>query len=183
MRIGIGRAGNVIGGGDWAKGRIVPVCIRAWSEGERAILRNPRATRPWQHVLEPLSGYLSLAMSIKNNLYLHGEPFNFGPTDNEDYSVGNLVSKMSQNWDQSIWYNDSKNEDSPHESGLLKLNCDKALHHLNWHSTWDYERTIQETVQWYRTFYDQPDLILEKTKAQINLYHYEARELGLRWAQ
>ncbi len=90
IRIGVGRAGNVIGGGDWALDRIVPDCVRAWSRGENVELRNPAATRPWQHVLEPLSGYLNLALALKKDNKLHGEPFNFGPPAQQNHSVGEL---------------------------------------------------------------------------------------------
>ena len=97
------RAGNVIGGGDWAEDRIVPDCVQAWSQGGQALLRNPRAIRPWQHVLEPLSGYLKLAVSLSESDELHGEPFNFGPPADQNHSVGTLVTQMSQHWDQVQW--------------------------------------------------------------------------------
>jgi len=100
VRIGIGRAGNVIGGGDWALDRIVPDCVRAWSVGEAALLRNPIATRPWQHVLEPLSGYLALANELYDRPDLHGQPFNFGPPANQNHTVLELVQVMSRHWDK-----------------------------------------------------------------------------------
>ena len=128
----VGRAGNVIGGGDWAEDRIVPDCMRAWSRGETVPLRNPSATRPWQHVLEPLSGYLNLAMALKESAALHGQPFNFGPPAQQNHSVGELVTAMSKQWDQVRWEDVSAQYGGPYESGLLKLNCDKALHHLRW---------------------------------------------------
>ena len=103
VRIGIGRAGNVIGGGDWADDRIAPDCIRAWSRGCTFSLRNPLATRPWQHVLEPLSGYLSLAIALKGSAELHGEPFNFGPPAQQNHSVGELVDAMTEHWEQARW--------------------------------------------------------------------------------
>ena len=183
IHIGIGRAGNVIGGGDWAADRIVPDCVRAWSKGDRALLRNPRATRPWQHVLEPLSGYLNLAMSLSESTQLHGEPFNFGPPADQNHSVGSLVTQMSQHWDRVRWQDVSKEREGPHESGLLKLNCDKALHHLKWRAIWNFEQTLKATVEWYRSFYEQPVTILEQTKRQIQCYQQDARTLGLAWAQ
>ena len=100
VRIGIGRAGNVIGGGDWAEDRIVPDCVKPGPKGSKPLLRNPRATRPWQHVLEPLSGYLNLAMSLSESAQLHGEPFNFGPPADQNHSVGSLVTQMSKHWDR-----------------------------------------------------------------------------------
>jgi CDP-glucose 4,6-dehydratase len=183
VRIGVGRAGNVIGGGDWAEDRIVPDCVQAWSQGEQALLRNPRATRPWQHVLEPLCGYLNLAMSLSESAELHGEPFNFGPPADQNHSVGNLVTQMSEHWDRVRWQDVSQGGEGPYESGLLKLNCDKALHHLKWRAIWNFEQTVKATVEWYRSFYEQPQSILELTNRQISCYQEDARELGLEWAQ
>ena len=119
VRIGVGRAGNVIGGGDWAEDRIVPDCMRAWSRGETVQLRNPLATRPWQHVLEPLSGYLNLAIALKDDSSLHGEPFNFGPPAKHNHTVGELVSAMGYHWNQVRWEDVSDNHGGPYESGLL----------------------------------------------------------------
>lgn len=184
VRIGIGRAGNVIGGGDWAEDRIVPDCVRAWAKGEAVPLRNPLATRPWQHVLEPLSGYLNLAMALRENAVLHGEPFNFGPPAQQNHSVGDLVKEMENHWDRVRWEDVSAQYGGPYESGLLKLNCDKALHHLGWRAIWDFERTVRETVVWYKNYYQRPDAsIAETTLAQINAYMQTAKAQGLTWAQ
>ncbi|MHB1099242.1 MAG: CDP-glucose 4,6-dehydratase, partial [Burkholderiales bacterium] len=184
VRIGVGRAGNVIGGGDWADDRIVPDCVRAWASGEKVPLRNPLATRPWQHVLEPLSGYLNLAMALSSGPELHGEPFNFGPPARQNHTVGALVSEMSQYWDQVRWEDISAQHGGPYESGLLKLNCDKALHHLRWHAVWDFEATVRETVLWYRHYYEQPDQsIANFSLQQIEAYVRSAREQGLAWVQ
>ena len=183
IHIGICRAGNVIGGGDWAADRIVPDCVKAWSKNEKVLLRNPRATRPWQHVLEPLSGYLNLAMSLSESPQFHGEPFNFGPPADQNYSVSSLVDQMSEHWDRVSWQDVSQEGEGPYESGLLKLNCDKALHHLKWRAIWDFEHTVKETVDWYRTFYEKPETISEKSKTQINRYQHDAEKLGLEWAQ
>jgi CDP-glucose 4,6-dehydratase len=183
VKIGIGRAGNVIGGGDWAEDRIVPDCVRAWSRGETVPIRNPKATRPWQHVLEPLSGYLNLALVLSQDIHLHGEPFNFGPPAEQNHSVGDLVSQMSQYWEQVSWQDISDKGDGPPESGLLKLNCDKALHQLGWRAIWNFERTVQETVEWYKTYYEQPESIPGLTNSQILRYQQDAKELGLLWAQ
>jgi len=183
IRVGIGRAGNVIGGGDWAEDRIVPDCVRAWSQDKKALLRNPRATRPWQHVLEPLSGYLNLAMHLNESTELHGEAFNFGPPAYQNHSVANLVTQMSQHWDRVHWQDISQKEVEPYESGLLKLNCDKALHHLKWRAIWDFERTVQETVDWYRIFHEKPEIIAEQSKVQIRCYQQDAKKIGLPWAQ
>ncbi len=184
VRIGVGRAGNVIGGGDWAEDRIVPDCMRAWSSGDTVPLRNPLATRPWQHVLEPLSGYLTLASALNKSAVLHGEPFNFGPPAQQNHSVGELVSAMTTYWDQVRWEDVSAKYGGPYESVLLKLNCDKALHHLRWKATWSFDTTVRETALWYRHFYEHPGLsIAEFSLGQITAYVSAAREQGLWWAQ
>ncbi len=183
VRIGVGRAGNVIGGGDWAEDRIVPDCIRACSNGKSVKLRNPNATRPWQHVLEPLSGYLNLAMALKDSINLHGEAFNFGPDGQQNHSVGELVNAMSQQWDVMRWEDDSVLYGGPNESVLLKLNCDKALHLLNWRPTWDFASTVRETAVWYRQYYEQPTKpIRQFSLSQIDAYVEKASERGCKWA-
>lgn len=184
VRIAVGRAGNVIGGGDWAEDRIVPDCMRAWSRGEIVKLRNPLATRPWQHVLEPLSGYLNLAMSLKGDCQLHGEPFNFGPPVRRNHSVGELVSAMSDHWNQVRWKDVSVSHGGPYESGLLQLNSDKALHHLGWQATWDFEDTVRETAVWYKRFYENPSKsIADFSVHQIASYLRAAQLQGIPWAQ
>ncbi len=184
IRVGVGRAGNVIGGGDWAENRIVPDCVRAWAAGHSVPLRNPAATRPWQHVLEPLSGYLDLAMALNDDPELHGEPFNFGPPARQNYTVGELVAEMARHWDQVRWEDVSAQHGGPYESGLLKLNCDKALHHLRWHAVWDFEATVRETALWYRRYYEQPDRsIADFSLQQIEAYVRSAQEQGLAWAK
>lgn len=184
VRIGIGRAGNVIGGGDWAEDRIIPDCIRAWSTDKVASLRNPLATRPWQHVLEPLSGYIALSLKLKNNSKLHGEPFNFGPSFSKSYSVSDLVSGMANHWDKVRFEEKISDLSGNHESGLLKLNCDKALYNLEWHSCWDFDKTVKETALWYRNYYSQHPLPpLNFSLNQIYEYQEAANQLGLMWAK
>jgi len=184
VRLGVGRAGNVIGGGDWAADRIVPDCVRSWSRGETVQLRNPLATRPWQHVLEPLSGYLALALALHGDSKLHGEPFNFGPPAQQNHSVGALVSAMADHWDQVRWQDVSAQYAGPHESALLKLNCDKALARLRWHAIWDFSTTVRETALWYRRHYESPDQsTADFSLGQISSYVDCARKMGLPWAQ
>lgn len=184
VQIGVGRAGNVIGGGDWAEDRVVPDCMRAWSRGEIVHLRNPSATRPWQHVLEPLSGYLNLAMALRENVGLHGEPFNFGPPAQQNHSVGELVEAISNHWDQVRWKDVSIQHGGPHESGLLKLNCDKALHHLGWQAAWNFEVTVRETALWYKHFYESPSKSLASFSLdQISSYVDTAQLKEFSWAQ
>jgi len=184
IRIGVGRAGNVIGGGDWAEDRIVPDSMQAWAKNESVILRNTNATRPWQHVLEPLSGYITLAMELKEDSNLHGEPFNFGPPAHQNHSVGKLVAEMGKYWDQVQWDDLSDQYEGPYESGLLKLNCDKALHNLKWQALWGFEETVRETALWYRTYYNNPTVSIENFSiSQVKEYMKTAKERGLTWAQ
>jgi CDP-glucose 4,6-dehydratase len=183
VRIASARAGNVIGGGDWADDRIVPDCVRSWAKGDTVQLRNPQATRPWQHVLEPLSGYLSLAIALSQRPELHGEPFNFGPQVRQNHSVLELVQQMALYWDQVRWQNVSGSVTGPYESGLLKLNCDKSLHYLQWHAVMGFEDTVCMTTEWYSAYYQQPAHIAVTTDAQIAAYTTIAKKNGLVWAQ
>ncbi len=184
VHIGVGRAGNVIGGGDWAADRLVPDSVLAWSKGKTVSLRNPLSTRPWQHVLEPLSGYLNLAMTLHQSKELHGEAFNFGPLSNQDFSVKALVWEMSKHWDKVKWADEERKDGDLHEATLLKLNCDKALYHLGWQPTWDFETTVRETVCWYKQFYEGGEVNVNKiSKLQIKNFTEAAKQKGLRWAQ
>lgn len=181
--IAVARAGNVIGGGDWAQDRIVPDCVKAWALNQTVELRNPRSTRPWQHVLEPLGGYLSLAASLEKNPKLHGEVFNFGPRAIQNHSVLDLVKEMGKFWNQVSWLDVSDHEIGPYESGLLKLNCDKALFHLDWHAVMDFEDTVRMTAQWYKNFYQGDGFVLEYSKGQISEYVNLAKDKQLTWVQ
>ena len=111
------------------------------------------------------------------------KPSTFGPPAYQNHSVANLVTQMSQHWDRVHWQDISQKEAQPYESGLLKLNCDKALQHLKWHAIWDFERTVQETIDWYRIFYEKPEIIAEQSKVQIRCYQQDAKKYGLPWAQ
>jgi len=148
LRIATARAGNVIGGGDWAADRIVPDAMRALAAGEPISVRNPSATRPWQHVLEPLGGYLRLAEALSNDPKPPCEAFNFGPYLESNRPVRDLVHTMLQHW-PGAWV-DQSDPAAPHEAGLLHLQIDKAHHRLNWQPRWDYATTIERTVGWYR---------------------------------
>jgi CDP-glucose 4,6-dehydratase len=183
VRIVSARAGNVIGGGDWAADRIVPDCVKAWSANILVELRNPRSTRPWQHVLEPLSGYLNLSIALSQQPELHGESFNFGPQAQQNHTVLELVEQMSLHWEQVRWLDVSDSVIGPYESGLLKLNCDKSLHHLKWHAVMGFEDTVRMTAEWYRTYYENTGQISEITNAQIAAYTTIAKQHGLSWAQ
>jgi CDP-glucose 4,6-dehydratase len=183
IRVGIGRAGNVIGGGDWAENRIVPDCIRSWKSGETVQLRNPNATRPWQHVLEPLSGYLALAERLHNNPALcHGEAFNFGPTDLGDYNVLALIVEMQKHW-VGAEFNILKGKELAPEAGLLKLNCDKARALLQWRAILDFSETVDLTMAWYISTQNLPsEDVLRITESQIARYEDIAGKRGALWA-
>jgi CDP-glucose 4,6-dehydratase len=182
VRIVSARAGNVIGGGDWATDRIVPDCVKAWSEGKIVELRNPHSTRPWQHVLEPLSGYLCLAAAVSADPKLHGEAFNFGPLAQQNHSVLELVQQMGRYWDQVKWEDVSVSASGPYESGLLKLNCDKALHYLKWQAVMGFEDTVKLTAEWFRSYYQDAQHIEKITREQIAIYTAFAKKQGLLWA-
>ena len=182
VHIAVGRAGNVIGGGDWAHDRIVPDCVRSWAKNETVQLRNPQATRPWQHVLEPLSGYLTLAKELHEKRELHGEPFNFGPPAYQNHSVQELVQTMSKHWEQVQWNEVSDMGEQNYESGLLKLNCDKALYHLHWQAVLPFQEAVRMTAEWYRSYYDDSTTIGDVTFSQIKEYEALAHNKGLRWA-
>ena len=167
IRIATARAGNVVGGGDWSENRIVPDAIRAWSKNKTLIIRNPRSTRPWQHVLEPLSGYITLADILKTNPSINGEAFNFGPSTDQDYSVQYLLTKMQIYWPKKSWKVLSTNKF--YESGLLKLNCEKANLMLNWNSALTIDENIELTMNWYKNFYEKKDM-RSVTDLQIKLY-------------
>jgi CDP-glucose 4,6-dehydratase len=183
VRIASARAGNVIGGGDWAEDRVIPDCIKSWSTNSPAKLRNPSATRPWQHVLEPLSGYLSLAMELQDNTNLHGEAFNFGPNSQTDRSVLDLVSEMSRHWSQVKWSIEQTKLNEHYEAGLLKLNCDKASRLLNWRSRLNFSDTVRMTAEWYQFYYQNPAIIQSKSAEQISEYVEFAAGQGLQWTQ
>ncbi len=180
IRISSARAGNVIGGGDWAKNRIVPDCVQSWSKNEIVELRNPHSTRPWQHVLEPLGGYLQLGALLSQNHDLHGEAFNFGPQAQQNQSVLELVTEMSRSWPEVRWTECEPQPSNFYESGLLKLNCDKALHFLNWHAVLNFEDTVALTADWYRSFYADPNSVRDVTNNQISGYAKKLSSFSLR---
>jgi len=183
VRIATARAGNVIGGGDWALDRIVPDCMRAWSEEKIVEIRSPKATRPWQHVLEPLSGYLQLGQALYNNRNLNGENFNFGPRAEHSHTVQQLLEDLSKCWHFTKAENAYKITDNItfHEAGLLKLNCDKALFHLRWQSILDYATLIDFTGDWYYQFYTGKQDMFAYTTKQIEMYEEKAKQLNLQW--
>ena len=185
IKLGIGRAGNVIGGGDWAKDRIIVDCMKAWSINEKVEIRSPNATRPWQHVLEPLSGYLQLGANLSSNPKLNGFSFNFGPRDDKNKTVAEIINDLMINWkDHSDSIGFKVIDDIPfHEAGLLKLNCDKALFYLKWMATLNYELTIDYTSNWYFNYYNSDINIFDYTTMQINNYEEIALNSKRKWTE
>ncbi len=180
------RAGNVIGGGDWSMHRIIPDCIKAWTQGQSVEIRRPNATRPWQHVLEPLSGYLRAAQVLSQRPELSGESFNLGPSANQNHSVLRLLQEMSKHWfDGSESFEPMKvsHDESRPEAGLLKLSCDKALAYLAWQPTMDFEKTARFTAEWYKEFYNPKSMDIEAlTRRQIHEYCSLAKAKEHDWA-
>lgn len=178
VRVAAARAGNVIGGGDWAADRIVPDCVRALRENRPIEVRNPHSTRPWQHVLEPLSGYLWLASQLgRGNC---SGAFNFGPEPESNRTVAELVSEILRHW-PGAW-KDCSGPGAVHEASLLNLATDKARHELGWRPVWSFARTVEETIRWYWDEAEPSEPLAERSLRQIQAYEEQATAAGLRWA-
>ncbi len=173
------RAGNVIGGGDWAEDRLIPDIVRAVSRGERVSIRNPQATRPWQHVLEPLSGYLCLGQKLLEGESAFAEAWNFGPTDDCNITVREVVDQIKRFWDVIDYDFTADTSSHPHEANLLKLDCSKAYSRLQWRCVWDNQAAFERTVLWYRQFYEKQAITSSKDLAR---YVQEARGKQIQWA-
>ncbi|MDN2696119.1 CDP-glucose 4,6-dehydratase [Janthinobacterium sp. SUN073] len=168
IALGSGRAGNVIGGGDWAMDRLIPDMLRAIGAGQPVMIRNPHSIRPWQHVLEPLSGYLTLAEKLYTEGPVHAEGWNFGPHDTDAKPVEWIIERMTQEWGAGAsWSLDG--QDHPHEATYLKLDCSKARGQLCWHPRWDIGQTIAKIVEWHKAC-DQGADMRAMTLAQITTY-------------
>jgi CDP-glucose 4,6-dehydratase len=162
------RAGNVIGGGDWSEDRILPDAYRAFSKTEPLIVRNPLATRPWQHVLESLNGYLMLAEKLIEGEVSYADAFNFGPAEADNLSVGTMLERIKQYWPQLRW--ESASTDGLHESKFLYLDSSKARRLLHWSPIWELESGLRATAGWYQAFHKDPKKAREITESQIEAY-------------
>ena len=162
------RAGNVIGGGDWSENRIIPDTIKALSQKKSVIVRNPNSTRPWQHVLEPLSGYITLASKLLADPKKYSGSWNFGPDSSSIKTVHELVKLAITQWGSGK-IDVIKEKNAPHEAGLLHLNCDKANSLLKWNATWGFKTSVINTIDWYKEFAKKSDM-LEVSKKQIKKY-------------
>jgi CDP-glucose 4,6-dehydratase len=165
------RAGNVIGGGDWAANRIVPDCIRAIEQDKQLEVRSPKSIRPWQHVLEPLGGYLLLAANMIKSPAAYSEAWNFGPDPENIVTVGKLVDTIVHTYGKGSWKDASSNK-TLHEANLLALDINKAKSKLKWYPVLDFENTIQYTVDWYKHYHKQNplDICLNQIKTYMNLW-------------
>ena len=168
--VGIARAGNVIGGGDWSENRLIPDCVKSWSKNKRVLIRNSQSTRPWQHILEAVRGYLLLALTLKKNKKLHGEAFNFGPENTKNYSVIFLIKLMKKYWKEISWKMPNKKKKSFYESNLLKLNSNKAKIKLKWKCILSFAETINMVADWYKNYYSKPKKMYEISLNQIRKY-------------
>ena len=177
--IGIARAGNVIGGGDWSEDRLIPDCIKSWSKNKKVLIRNPRSTRPWQHVLEAVWGYLLLASNLKQNKKLHGEPFNFGPNNTNNYDVIHTVKLMKKYWSKISWKIAKNSKKRFYESNLLKLNCNKARVNLKWKCILSFKETINMVVSWYKNYYLKLEKVESITFNQIKEYEKLLKERSI----
>jgi CDP-glucose 4,6-dehydratase len=163
------RAGNVIGGGDWAEDRLLPDMMRAFAANEAVAIRNPASTRPWQHVLEPLFGYLLLAERLYENAAEYAGAWNFGPDDSDARPVEWLADRVCDLWSPAARWSITADENQPHEARFLRLNCDKAKSRLGWRPRMNIEQALAWTVQWYKGF-QQGDDIRMLTENQITRY-------------
>lgn len=180
VRLASVRAGNVIGGGDWAADRLIPDCIRSLSEGKDITIRNPEAVRPWQHVLEPLSGYLWLAARLSSDA-AYAEGWNFGPTDDAVLTVKDVVERVIRTWGSGAVHIDAGTH--AHEAKLLTLDTAKARRRLSWHAALTADEAVERTVSWYKKFYTEKNADMKAyTRTQIAEYVHAAKKNGLAWA-
>ena len=174
------RAGNVIGGGDWAKDRLITDIMLSVSQGKKVSIRNPKATRPWQHVLEPLSGYLHIGQKLLEEKVEFADAWNFGPSDEGSICVEEVVKNVKKHWDK-IDYEINIDPNQLHEANLLKLDCSKAHILLKWKDVWDSQTTFEKTVKWYKSFYEEDKNIL--TEQDLDSYIYDAKLKEIEWSK
>lgn len=179
LLVATARGGNVIGGGDWSKDRLIPDIVKAVVENKTVSIRSPNSTRPWQHVLECLSGYLVLGQKLLQDKKSFAEAWNFGPLYSSNATVLNVLQLMRQQWPK-IQYAIEENAEHPHEANLLKLDSSKANSKLNWNNLWDLKQTIQKTAEWYREFYEENKT---NTQNQIEQYILTAKQKNIEWAK
>ncbi len=180
--IATARAGNVIGGGDWALDRIIPDIVRSLSINTPIVIRNPNAIRPWQHVLEPLSGYLWLAYRLWTGGHGFDEAWNFGPSSQSNLPVKKLVEYAIQAWGTGNWKEEESNVNPIYEAKYLKLDCSKTINLLNWEPVYDVQTSIERSVHWYKDFYHTSKDMKDRTIKDIENYIIEAKRKRISWA-
>lgn len=173
------RAGNVIGGGDWAQDRLMTDIVTNASKSQKTILRNPYATRPWQHVLESLSGYLHIGQKLLEGKMEFAQAWNFGPSDEENLNVEDAI-KISKNYWDKIDYDIKMDKNQLHEATLLKLDCSKAHTKLKWKSVWNAKKVFEKTINWYKSYYEK-NIIL--TCKDLEKYIADAKRKEIEWAK
>ena len=173
------RAGNVIGGGDWAQDRLITDIMVSVSQNKKVSIRNPFATRPWQHVLEPLSGYLNIGQKLLEEKVEFSDAWNFGPSDEGNITVEEVVKNVKKHWNK-IDYEINRDLNQLHEANLLKLDCSKAHILLQWKDVWDSETTFEKTVKWYKSYYQNDKIIL--TYDDLESYVSDAKAKNIEWS-
>jgi CDP-glucose 4,6-dehydratase len=173
------RAGNVIGGGDWSEDRLIPDIVRAASKDEAVVIRNPAATRPWQHVLEPLSGYLHLGWKLLEGEKECSDNWNFGPAADSPVSVREAVERAQKTWGK-IRYEIREDRDEPHEATLLQIDSSKARLRLGWKNVWNSDTALEKTIEWYREYYQSKALLSERN---LEEYLRDAKRIAVEWAR
>jgi CDP-glucose 4,6-dehydratase len=176
------RAGNVIGGGDWAVDRIIPDAVRALVAGDPILVRNPDAVRPWQHVLEPLSGYLWLGARLLIDGQSLAGPWNFGPLDAGERPVRWVVERFVDEWGAGSWTTPTHDRSAPYEAHRLSLDSTKARERLGWAPVWDGPTAVRQTASWYREYYRAPAAARDLVDDQLARYELDAQAAGLPWA-
>jgi CDP-glucose 4,6-dehydratase len=169
------RAGNIIGGGDWAEDRIVPDCVRALVQGNAVEIRNPRAVRPWQFVLDPLFGYLWLAHKMREEPDTYADAWNFGPDHSNTVDVRTLTEKILREWGCGTWKIPPQCENIPHEAGYLKLDSTKSMEKLGWNPAYAIDEAVQKTMRWYREFYNANNDMYQFSLKQVRTYMTDVR--------
>ena len=172
--IAVGRAGNVIGGGDWSKDRLIPDIAKALNVNKKITIRNPKSIRPWQHVIEPLFGYLELGLKLNVDPIKYSKAYNFGPNTNDAFSVEEMVIKSIKCWNSGS-YILQPNENNPHEAGLLKLDISKAINELDWKPLINAQTAIERTINWYKSYYNNVSAI-ELMRLDIEYYQSKINE-------
>lgn len=170
------RAGNVIGGGDWSEDRLIPDLVKSLAEQKSLLIRSPSATRPWQHVLESLSGYLLLGQKLLQGKTQMADAWNFGPETEGNRTVADVLHGLKTNWSEITWH--TTDQPQPHEANLLYLDSAKAKSELGWKPVWNFDKTLAVTSQWYRNFYENGHL---QTESQLADYIASARMAGVEW--